>query len=85
MDEVSEALAPAGVEPVVRVPQAGAHILSKGSKGANEARGKGGSVPSRARRELTSGLAGPAGASRTDPLAALGKRTGCRNTGPSRD
>ena len=62
----------------------------KGSKGANEARRKGGSVPSRARRELTSGLAlgglaGPAGASRTDPLAALGKRTGCRTTGPSRD
>ena len=28
VDEVSEALAPAGVEPVVRVPQAGAHILS---------------------------------------------------------
>ena len=30
VDEVSEALAPAGVEPVVRVPQAGAHILSAG-------------------------------------------------------
>ena len=29
VDEVSEALAPAGVEPVVRVPQAGAHILSQ--------------------------------------------------------
>ena len=28
VDEVSEALAPAGVVPVVRVPQAGAHILS---------------------------------------------------------
>ena len=27
--EVSEALAPAGVDPVVRVPQAGAHILSE--------------------------------------------------------
>ena len=31
MDEVSEALAPAGVEPVVRVLQAGAHILSLSS------------------------------------------------------
>ena len=28
VDEVSEALAPAGVEPVVRVQQAGAHMLS---------------------------------------------------------
>ena len=40
VDEVSEALAPAGVEPVVRVlqgvPQAGAHILSRGRRRASD-------------------------------------------------